>query len=240
MIDRFIGVDVQTSRGCPFAVLDADGNALDSGWLNDRNETARALRTVATRHAEGRPNRVAIGIDAPRVQLQRGREWYWSRKGWRACGTQDRGSGRHCEVVIAAHRLANPQWTPAQSPFPQWMQLGFELFEELGKDFTVYEVFPSASYAMFAGDPSANVNVLLGGFAPGPKDMLDAYVAATTTREFIQGRGIEVGGGDGLGSIILPRPLSKAIHGVLTWPTAANRQSTHEASGSTDTTLDHG
>jgi hypothetical protein len=101
------------------------------------------------------------------------------------------------------------------------MQLGFELFEELGRDFSVYEVFPSASYAMFSGDSSAQMKVLLGGFAPGPKDMLDAYVAAATTREFIQGRGSEVGGGDGLGSIILPRPISNPIAGVLTWPTAS-------------------
>jgi predicted nuclease with RNAse H fold len=112
------------------------------------------------------------------------------------------------------------------------MQLGFALFEELGKDFDVYEVFPSASYAMFAGDRAARVSMLLGGFAPGPKDMLDAYVAAATTREFVQGRGGEVGGGDGLGSIILPRPITKAIAGVLTWPTAA--QSSDSSSESSD------
>jgi hypothetical protein len=100
------------------------------------------------------------------------------------------------------------------------MQLGFELFEELGADFNVYEVFPSASYVMLADDRSAHLNVLLSGFAPGPKDMLDAYVAAATTREFIQGRGSEVGGGDGLGSIILPRRIVNAIAGVLTWPAA--------------------
>ena len=220
MIDRFIGVDVQTSRGCPFAVLDAEGNALDAGWLDQENETTAGLRAVAMRHAEGRLDRVAIGIDAPRVPLPQRRAWYWSRNGWRACCSQDRGSGRHCEVVIAAHRLANPQWTPAQPPFPQWMQLGFELFEQLGTDFNVYEVFPSASYVMFANDRSAHLNVLLRGFAPGPKDMLDAYVAAATTREFIQGRESEVGGGDGLGSIILPRRIVNAIAGVLTWPAA--------------------
>ena len=32
--------------------------------------------------------------------------------------------------------------------------------------------------------------------SPGPKDMLDAWVAAATVREFVEGRGIEVGGGD--------------------------------------------
>ena len=60
MIDRFIGVDGQTSRGCPFAILETDGNALDAGWLDEGNGTATALGTVATRHAEGRLERFAM------------------------------------------------------------------------------------------------------------------------------------------------------------------------------------
>jgi hypothetical protein len=54
---------------------------------------------------------------------------------------------------------------------------------------------------------------------PGPKDMLDAWVAAATVREFVEGKGTEVGGGDGLGTIILPRPLPEPVIGeVLEWP----------------------
>ena len=54
---------------------------------------------------------------------------------------------------------------------------------------------------------------------PGPKDMLDSWVAAATVREFVEGRGTEVGGGDGLGTIILPRPLPEpVIDEVLRWP----------------------
>jgi hypothetical protein len=50
--------------------------------------------------------------------------------------------------------------------------------------------------------------------------MLDAMVAASTVREFVEGRGVEVGGGDGLGTIILPRPLpDPVINEVLDWPT---------------------
>ena len=53
----------------------------------------------------------------------------------------------------------------------------------------------------------------------GPKDMLDAWVAAATVREFEESRGTEVGGGDGLGTIILPRPLPEpVIDEVMEWP----------------------
>ena len=49
--------------------------------------------------------------------------------------------------------------------------------------------------------------------------MLDAWVAAATVREFVEGRGVEVGGGDGLGTIIIPRPLPEPIiQEVLAWP----------------------
>ena len=51
-----------------------------------------------------------------------------------------------------------------------------------------------------------------------PKDMLDAAIGALTVREFEAGRGCEVGGGDGLGTIILPRPIPEPIEAVLTWP----------------------
>jgi hypothetical protein len=49
--------------------------------------------------------------------------------------------------------------------------------------------------------------------------MLDAWVAAVTVREFVNGKGTEIGGGDGFGTIILPRPLSDpVINEVLEWP----------------------
>jgi predicted nuclease with RNAse H fold len=100
------------------------------------------------------------------------------------------------------------------------MQLGFKLFSAIEERAPVYEVFPSASYTLVKDDLPLRIGVRLNDFAPGPKDMLDAYVAAATVREFAQGRGCAVGGGDGLGEIILPRPLPKPIEGVLRWPTA--------------------
>ena len=58
----------------------------------------------------------------------------------------------------------------------------------------------------------------LHGFLSGPKDMLDAVVAAYSVKEYIAGRGMAVGGGDGLGEIILPRPVAEPGHPVLEWP----------------------
>lgn len=49
--------------------------------------------------------------------------------------------------------------------------------------------------------------------------MLDAFVSSVTVREFVLGKGSEVGNGDNLGTIILPRPLSNPIIAeVLSWP----------------------
>ena len=41
--------------------------------------------------------------------------------------------------------------------------------------------------------------------------MLDACIAAVTIREFLNGRGCEVGNADGLGSIVLPRDIRQRI-----------------------------
>ena len=102
---------------------------------------------------------------------------------------------------------------------PDWMRLGFELFkaaEAVGHQ--THEVFPSASYYLL-GRTSARLTVNLGAFHLAPKDILDAYVAAYTVAEFVEGRGSEVGGGDGLGAIILPRHLPANIApALLEWP----------------------
>ena len=107
---------------------------------------------------------------------------------------------------------------PLVSAAPPWMRLGFELFTRLAGALRIHEVLPSASYRLLR-DQSLPVQVDLGAFAPGPKDMLDAYVCAATVLEFENGRGCSVGGGDGLGPIVLPRPLPEPIEAVLHWPT---------------------
>jgi len=127
-------------------------------------------------------------------------------------------------VVIKAHGIANPQWTPLAGSAPEWMKVGFRLFELLAARVDVYEVFPSASYTLLQWDPSTRVQMSFEGFRPGPKDMLDSVVAAATVREFDVGRGASVGGGDGLGEIVLPRPLPHPIAGVLRWPGGSGRR----------------
>ncbi len=82
----------------------------------------------------------------------------------------------------------------------------------------VYEVFPSASYNILQTVPEISCSLSFENFRPGPKDMLDAVIAAVTVFEFIKGRGCEVGGGDGLGTIILPRPIPNSKLEVLHWP----------------------
>ncbi|MFH2074432.1 MAG: hypothetical protein ABIJ57_03665 [Pseudomonadota bacterium] len=222
-LNRYIGVDVQAARGCAFAVLDELGRSVESGWLGSETgrDAAEDLRNLVGRHVEavGSVN-VAVGIDAPRRPLDGPRQWYWdgAKLVWRQRRVSDRGNGRHCEVVVSAHRIANPQWTPHARPFPEWMDRGFALFAEIVGVAATYEVFPSASYTLLNTERSVILAVCLSSFAHGPKDMLDAYVSAATVREFIEGRGQAIGGGDGQGEIILPRPLPRPIEQVLKWP----------------------
>ena len=89
--------------------------------------------------------------------------------------------------------------------------LGFAIFRALdtalGPRGVVHEVFPSVSYAQFARDPASIARLSLRDFRRGPKDMLDAAVAALTVFEFVAGRGAQVGGCDGQGAIVLARPV---------------------------------
>ena len=163
---------------------------------------------------------VEVGIDAPRIPLDSKRRWYWdrNRRSWKKRQDQ-RGFGRHCEVVISAHRIANPQWTPLKGEAPEWMNLGFKLFSAINGLAKVHEVFPSASLTLLKGVRDVRIDVDFSACKPGPKDMLDAWVAGATVREFFENRGSEVGDGDGLGTIVLPRPIpDPVIKEVFVWP----------------------
>lgn len=241
----FIGIDVQMSRACSYFVFDAAGAFVDSGWLAEKEPTRqprttgkipalkRGAKVVTTESdlrrlvddlAQGDNTRVAIGIDAPRQPLVAARTHsYSAKRGWVPFGADDLASGRHCEVAISVLKLATPQWTPLERNAKDWMKLGFRLFETLADFPHVYEVFPSAAYAQLEhASERALTTMDLRVLRPGPKDMVDAMVAAYTTREFVQGHGCEVGGKDGLGTIILPRPLNAAdaAHAVLAYPPA--------------------
>jgi hypothetical protein len=211
----YIGIDIQIRRNCCYAVIDEAGTSTDSGWFSAAETDAVEL--IKRWSASGT---VYVGIDAPRSPLPTRRRWYWnkSRRSWSRRGSQ-KGYGRHCEIVISAHRIANPQWTPLNSEAPEWMNLGFRLYSALEGLAIVHEVFPSASYALLEGHTEVRIDTDFSACRPGPKDMLDAWAAAATVREFVGGRGAEVGGGDGLGTIVLPRPLPEpVIEEVLQWP----------------------
>jgi hypothetical protein len=146
MNDLYLGIDVHEKRGCCFAVLDDAGIVVESGWLDKPLEEGPKLaaRLVAAGH------RVSAGIDAPRQPLPAPREWYWNRSGSRWARREgERGHGRHCEIVVSAHKIGKPQWTPLEDAAPRWMKLGFALFSMIGKILpasAIHEAFPSASY----------------------------------------------------------------------------------------------
>jgi len=217
-----IGIDVQVKRPCAVAALDSQLRMLYSGWLESvtggficDHLVDRLDRALGSRGAWH------FGIDAPRQPLAEKRDWFWDRKTatWRSRRNGERGWGRHSEVIIRSCGLANPQWTPPEAEAPEWMTVGFELFRELERRrYPVYEVFPSASYALMSGKAHQPVTLDLSDFARGPKDMLDAAVAAFSIHEFLAGRGQEVGD-DGLGTIVLPRPLPETTAPeLLAWP----------------------
>jgi len=220
-IQYFIGIDVQIFRGCAFYILDRKAEFIDSGWAKGGTieEICARLQTATRPYIEY--NTTAVGIDAPRMPLSRPRQFYWDNKNntWRKKRTADKGYGRHCEVVIKSLGLGNPQWTPLLHDAPAWMRLGFGIFKSFTLIENVFEVFPSASYKMLNEDKSYKVGLNFTNFVYGPKDMLDACMAAYTVYEFINDRGSQVGGGDGLGTILLPGKINKATdRGVLTWP----------------------
>ena len=211
----FVGIDIQIRRGCCYAIIDNKGILIESGWFSPN-----AVDAIDLFKNWSKSGKICVGIDAPRMPLVSKRPWYWSsaKRKWIPRKAQ-KGNGRHCEVVISAHRLANPQWTPLERDAPPWMLLGFKLYSTLEGHAIVYEVFPTASYACLQGSSDVRIDADFSECKSGPKDMLDAMVAAATVREFVNGRGTEVGGGDGLGTIILPKPLSQpVIREVLEWP----------------------
>ncbi len=211
---RYVGVDVASARGSAYALLDADGVMHANGWLAGADDLVQLVQELRTRCDD-----VHVGIDSPRGPLPQPRSWAPRRGRWVRATT---ACGRHCELVVRALGLANPQWTPSRAKAPAWMKLGFGMFESLARidGVHLHEVFPSASYTMLDENEGAAVSISLAGFSPGPKDMLDAVVAAFTVREYVEGRGCHVGGGDGLGTIVLPRPLTTEHerHFTVEWP----------------------
>jgi predicted nuclease with RNAse H fold len=218
--DRFVGVDVQVQRGVVAVAMDRELRPAQVEWIQGSAASiARDLATLVGGLA-AMGGRVVVGVDSPRRPLTRPREWYWSgsSRSWRLRRGTDRGAGRHCEVVVAALRLANPQWTPVGDA-PDWMKLGFAIFGCLeAAGIGAEEVFPSAARRQLK-DEDVTFSISTRDLCLGCRDVLDASLAAVTVREYAEGRGGAVGGGDGLGTIVLPRPVAPGIQeAVLRWP----------------------
>lgn len=217
----FLGIDVQIKRGCSYFVINHELKYVDSGWLINgakQEICSDLLRIIKLLEVDGNEN-LAIGIDAPRMPLTEPRNWFWRKGQWRHRTPKEKGYGRHCEVVLKALGIANPQWTRLSDVCPDWMKLGFVLYECLTDFEHVYEVFPSVSYKILQEQKDLMVSINFSEFVHGPKDMLDACAPALTVHQFVNNNGSEVGGGDGLGTIILPVPLSVGeSHPVLHWP----------------------
>jgi hypothetical protein len=218
-----VGIDVQAVNPCPYFVLNYDLMCVGSGWINSDSNSAVSERLFEILQAlqAGGATEITLGIDAPRLPLPSPREHYWNGRTqqWRPRRKGEAGYGRHCEIVLKALNIANPQWTRLRDKCPDWMCRGFTIFDFLrSHSFKTFEVFPSASYSILMGQTEPKVTIDFAQFAPKPKDMIDACVAGVTVLEFLQGRGSEVGGGDGLGTIILPGPLPSGDHPVHEWP----------------------
>jgi predicted nuclease with RNAse H fold len=206
MIKYFAGIDVQISRGCSYYILDNNKNFIASGWVKEN--IPQSFENLFLEISYNQPKIIAVGIDAPRMPIQKLRTRYFDKKKNLWIEKPKKSIGRECEVLINSFRLANCQWTNTLENSPKWMQLGFKIFSEL-KDFpSVYEVFPSASYRMLKKE-KLKYELCQNDFVSGVKDMLDASVSALTVYEFINGRGCEVGGEDGLGTIVLPRKINQ-------------------------------
>ncbi len=212
---------MQIERGLAFCVLTRDADFHCSGWIDVHTfeQAAHDLRDVFWDVCAGDVSRLSIGLDAPRMPLPSPRRFFWDKKNdaWRNKRPSEKGYGRHCEVMIKALNLGNIQWTPTLENAPEWMKLGFSLFEGLTDFENVYEVFPSAAYRMLNLDIGTRMNIPLANFQRGPKDMLDAGAAALSVLEYERGVGMEIGGGDGLGTIVLPRNI-EILSAVSSWP----------------------
>jgi len=207
-IKYFAGIDVQINRGCCYYIIDDNKNYVSSGWIV--RKISHSFKELFIELCGNQSNIIAIGIDAPRMPMKKPRKKNFNRKtnSWTEISVGK--AGRECEVIIKSYGIANPQWTRKLKESSDWMKLGFSIYKSL-KDFPfVYEVFPSASYKMLK-EENLKYELCLNEFIYGVKDLLDASVSAITVYEFINGRGCQVGGNDGLGTIVLPRKIDEFI-----------------------------
>lgn len=206
MIKLFAGIDVQVNRGCCYYIIDKNKKYVLSDWI--KQNIPQTFNKIFTEITDNHLETIAIGIDAPRTPIKRLRNRIYNKESNSWIVTSDRKVGRECEVIIKSFNIGNPQWTRKLRESPNWMKLGFSIYKSLINFPYVYEVFPSASYKMLE-EENIKYEICLNNFITGIKDIMDASVAAITVYEFIKGRGCEVGGEDGLGTIVLPRKITQ-------------------------------
>lgn len=212
----YIGLDPGKARRCAFSVVDHLGNFLDAGFFDGAIPHSLTRRMTEGIHSG---MLVAVGIDGARHLLSQPRQWDWDERetGWKKLpsGTE---AGRHAEIVLRAYGFRDCRWTgPATSASDRHLYtLSLYATCQALRGVEVHETCAQASAQAFdsPGDRLGLPENLEANLA-------DATLAAGSAREFRQGRGLQVGGGDGLGAITLPRPLALAIPGVLEWPEAA-------------------
>jgi hypothetical protein len=105
--------------------------------------------------------------------------------------------------------------------FPRLIAIATQVVHtETDRRSDLHEFLPDLLCERVRWPGAPKVTLALTDFAPGPKDMIDAVAAAATVLAFARGEGAEVGGGDGLGTIVLPRALtgSELNHPVHRWP----------------------
>lgn len=201
MIKLFAGVDVQIKRGCCYYIIDENKKFVESGWIKEN--IPNSFKELFLKISNKKPEQIMVGIDSPRMPIDKPRKRNFDRKSNSWNQNDEPKLGREYEVIIKSYNIANPQWTRTMDKSPDWMKLGFSIYYSLKSFPFVYEIFPSASYKMLKKE-NVKYELCINDFVEGVKDMLDASVAAITVYEFVNGRGCEVGGEDGLGTIVLP------------------------------------
>jgi hypothetical protein len=139
MIKYFAGIDVQIKRGCCYYIIDENKKYVASGWIIDNiPQSFKELFFQTCRH---NPNELAIGIDAPRMPTEKLRTRYFDKTNNIWIEKSNASKGRECEVIIKSYNITNPQWTRTYEESPEWMKLGFLIFNSLKEFPFVYEVF---------------------------------------------------------------------------------------------------
>jgi hypothetical protein len=107
VITHFVGIDVQVSRGCACAILQADGSTTGTTWADEGKDLLKEVTSLIEGDGATLGSSV-VAIDCPRQARTSLREHYWDGKKarWTGRSQSDKGHGRHCEVVIRAHKLA--------------------------------------------------------------------------------------------------------------------------------------